>query len=124
MKRLLTILFVVVLASTTYVLSAKTGNKEITGQWKYEVSNAPYGYEKGTIEISEKDGGLVGKVIFTDGSAVELKNITYVKKNLSCGVYVEGMYITAKAKVEGKNMKGTVDTPNGKMEIKAQKQIK
>lgn len=121
MKKLFILAFLfAIVASSTYATVAQN-NKEVIGEWKYEVPTAPYGYEKGTLAINEKEGKLVGEVKFADGYKIELKNITYAEGTFKCGLYVDYEYVSIKAAVDGKEMKGAVDTPEGEMKITAEK---
>ena len=98
-----------------------TQKKDLLGKWKYEVASAPYGYEKGTIVFTEKDGELAGEVHFNDGSKASMSNVKLEEETLKCGLYVEGGYVGIEAKVDGRKMTGTVDTPDGKIDLKAEK---
>lgn len=95
--------------------------KEIVGEWKYEAPTAPYGYDKGVFVLEEKEGELVGYVKLADGYKIDLKNVSYEKKEFKCGLYVDYEYVSLKTKIEGKKMEGTVDTPEGEMKIIATK---
>ncbi len=121
MKKLLIFAFLVAVFAGNVNAAVSQSNKEIIGEWKYEAPAAPYGYEKGVLAISEKDGKLVGQVKFEDGYKIELKNVTYAKGVFKCGLYVDYEYVSVKAKIDGKKMKGTVDTPEGEMPITATK---
>jgi len=123
MKKLmiLTFLFVVVIGSANAVVSQSS--KDVVGNWKYEVPSAPYGYEKGTLVFSEKDGKLVGEVKFADGYKIDMKEVKMEEGGvLKCGLYVDYEYVSVKAKIEGSKMTGTVNTPEGEMKITAEKQ--
>ncbi len=121
MKKLFVLAFLfAIVVSSTYATVGQN-NKQIVGEWKYEVPTAPYGYEKGTLAITEKEGKLVGEVKFADGYKIELKNITYAESTFKCGLYVDYEYVSIKAAVDGNNMKGAVDTPEGEMKITAEK---
>lgn len=122
MKKLmiLTFLFAVVIGSANAVVSQ--ASKDVVGNWKYEVPTAPYGYEKGTLVITEKEGKLAGEVKFADGYKIDLKDVTYEEGVLKCGLYVDYEYVSVKAKIEGTKMTGTVNTPEGEMKITAEKQ--
>lgn len=124
MKKLLAFafLFAVVLGAANASVSA--GNDEVIGEWKYEVPTAPYGYEKGTLVIEEKEGKLAGHVKFEDGYKIELKNLAYAESTLKCGLYVDYEYVSIKAKVEGNKMTGAVDTPEGQMKLTAERQTR
>lgn len=96
-------------------------NKDVVGEWKYEVPAAPYGYEKGTLTFTEKDGKLAGEVKFADGYKIELKNVTYEAGTLKCSLYVDYNLVNIKAKLEGTKLSGAVDSPEGDMKLSAEK---
>lgn len=102
-------------------VTAKTEKKDLLGKWKYEVASAPYGYETGTLVFTEKEGELAGEVQFNDGTKVQMTKLTFEEGVLKSGLYIEYDYIGIEAKVDGKKMTGTVDTPDGKIELKAEK---
>lgn len=118
-KIFLAMLMTVVALATIASVSQK--KKDVTGEWKYEVPSAPYGYQKGVLVINEKEGNLAGEVKFEDGYKIELKNVSYEEGTLKCGLYVESDYVTVNAKIEGKTLKGSVKTPEGEMNITAEK---
>ncbi|MCG6189271.1 hypothetical protein [Maribellus maritimus] len=120
MKKLLIFTLLVAFAATLNA-ATQTRKKDILGKWKYEVASAPYGYEKGTLVFSEKEGELAGEVQFIDGSKAQMTKISFEDETLKCGLYVEGGYIGIEAKIDGKNMAGSVDTPDGKIDLKAEK---
>ena len=97
-------------------------NKDVVGNWKYEVAGAPYGYEKGTLVFAEKEGKLVGEVKFADGYKIEMKEVK-VEENgvVKCGLYVDYEYISVTIKLEGTKMSGSVNTPDGELKLKAEK---
>lgn len=121
MKKLLVIAFLIGIVAGTVDMAVAAGNKDVVGEWKYEVPSAPYGYEKGVLIIAEKEGKLAGEVKFADGYKIELKNIIYAEGEFKCGLYVDYEYVSVKAKIEGKKMKGSVATPEGEMPITAEK---
>lgn len=121
MKKLVIFSFLVAVFVSNVSAVVGTVNKDVTGEWKYEVPSAPYGYEKGTLILEEKEGKLVGQIKFEDGYNIELKNITYADGTLKCGLYVDYEYVSIKAKIDGKKLTGAVDTPEGEMKITASK---
>lgn len=121
MKKLFVIAMLVTIVTGAVFASVAQNNKEVIGEWKYEVPTAPYGYEKGVLVFNEKEGKLVGEVKFEDGYKIELKNITYNENTVTCGLYVDYEYVSVKAKVDGKKMTGAVNTPEGEMKITAEK---
>ena len=121
MKKVVILTLLVAMFAGVVNAAVSQGNKEIVGEWKYEAPSAPYGYEKGSLIISEKEGVLAGVVKFEDGYKIELKKITYAEGVFKCGLYVDYEYVSIKAKIDGKNMKGAVATPEGDMPITATK---
>lgn len=122
MKKLMILALVVVAVIGSVNVSLAAGNKDVVGNWKYEVPSAPYGYEKGTLAFTEKDGKLVGEVKFADGYKIEMKNLMYENGELKGGLYVDYEYVSIKAKIEGTKMTGTANTPEGEMKLTAEKQ--
>jgi len=121
MKKLLILaLFFTTIAGTLQAAVSQT-NKNVVGEWNYEVPTAPYGYEKGVLMITEKEGQLAGEVKFADGYKIELKNLSYTGNEFKCGLYIDYDYISITANVEGKKMTGTVKTPEGDMKLSAEK---
>lgn len=101
--------------------AAEKGNKDVVGEWKYAVTTAPPGYEKGIMVFSEKEGKIAGEVKLDDGYKIDLKNVTYEGNTLKFGLYVDYEYITIETKVEEKAMTGTVNSPEGPMKLTAEK---
>lgn len=121
MKKMMIFAFLLALIAGSANALPAQANKDLVGEWKYEVPTAPYGYEKGSLTFTEKDGKLVGEVKFADGYKIELKNVTYEAGTLKCGLYVDYNYVSIKAKVEGTKMTGAVDSPEGEMKLSAEK---
>lgn len=117
---LLTALFAVTL-SFNAIAQKKV---QVAGNWKYEVPQAPYGYEKGNINISEKENVLTGNLVFNSGYTVKLDNIILKNDTLQANAYVEGERVDIVVKVLKNSMNGTADTSMGKMSLKAEKAIK
>lgn len=121
MKKLFVLVMFFVAVSAAIGAPAQKGNNDVVGEWKYEVPTAPYGYDKGSLIISEKEGKLAGEVKFSDGYKIELKNITYEEGTFKCGLYVDYEYVSIKAKIEAKAMNGIVNSPEGEMKLTAEK---
>jgi len=121
MKKVFAFLFTLAfLAGISYEVGAT--DKKITGVWKFEAPSAPYGYQKGTITIEEKNNKLAGEVKFADGYKIELKNIIIDGDVLTFGLYIDYNYINVKAQVDAKNvMTGEAQTPEGTVKITAKK---
>ena len=121
MKKIIAFVFVLAFAVSAANAVEAPKNKDVIGEWKYEVPTAPYGYASGTFVISEKEGKLAGHVKFADGYKIDLKDVSYEAETLKFGLYIDYSYVSLKTKIEGKNMTGTVNTPEGEMKVTAKK---
>jgi hypothetical protein len=121
MKKVLVLLIIAVLGPYVLYAAAPAEKSEIIGEWKYESQHAPYGYEKGSIIISEKEGKLAGEVKFADGYKLPLKDVTYEDGELKCKFTVDYNEIAIKGTIEEDKMKGTADTPEGALPFTAKK---
>lgn len=121
MKKLfiLSLLSIFVLVGTQNV-AAKT-NKNILGEWKFSSPNAPYGYDKGSIIISEKDGSLSGEIKFADGYKIDLKKVAIEENTFTCNLFIDYESVNIKAEIDGEKMKGNADTSQGKLPFTAEK---
>lgn len=122
MNRLLFVFTLVISLSTVFGLQAQNKNKAI-GKWKYEVSQAPYGYDTGIIEIKEQKNVLGGEVFFNSGYGVKLQKVTLQNDTLRTSTYVDSEYVDIVAHIKDKKMEGIVDTSMGKMKLKAEKVV-
>jgi hypothetical protein len=121
MKKLLTIMLLAIFATTVFQATAASANERFLGEWKFESPHAPYGYEKGSIIIFEKEDVLTGEIKFADGTKVELKDIKIEENVLKFGITVDYYAIPIKATIEGNKMKGTASTPEGDLPFEATK---
>ena len=114
----------VVLFTTVCVfgVSAQDKNKPV-GKWKYEVEQAPYGYNKGTLEIKKQKEALMGELNFSSGNGVKLQKLTMRNDTIWANAYVDSEYIEIVAKISNSKMEGLVDTSMGKMIFKADKVV-
>lgn len=121
MKKFLILTLFAALIAVTSSAMVSTGNKDVVGEWKYEVASAPYGYEKGVLNFSEKENELAGEVKFNDGYKISLKDVIYKGDTLKFGLYIDYQYIGVTATVNEGKMTGFVDSPEGKMKLTAEK---
>lgn len=114
----------VVLFSMTFVFNLTAQNKKkVVGLWKYEVAQAPYGYEKGTLEVKGLKKELSGEVKFNSGDIVKLQKMTISNDTLRANVYVDSENVDVVAKIGNTKMEGFVNTSMGKMILKADKVV-
>lgn len=103
-----------------FQLQAEVKNKPILGEWLYEVSEAPYGYEKGSLIFSEKDGQTIC-VIKLEAGELAVSNLKIDKEKVSFSTTVDGNSINVELKREDNKLIGKVDTPEGPKTLTAQK---
>ncbi len=114
----------VILFSMTFVFSLTAQNKKkAIGVWKYEVAEAPNGYDKGTLEFKEHEKEISGVVKFDSGNSVKLQKVTMSNDTLRANVYVDSENVDIVAKVSNTKMEGSVNTSSGKMSLKADKVV-
>jgi hypothetical protein len=104
-------------------VQAKVDNKELLGEWVYQVSEAPYGYEKGSLIFSEKDGKTTG-IVKLEAGELQISELKIVKDSVSFVTYVDGSPINVKLIMNEKKLTGTVDSPEGPKTIVAEKKKK
>ena len=122
MKKVNLALIVLFSAVSLFSLTAQN-NKKVVGVWKYEVSQAPYGYDKGTLEVKELKNVFSGEVKFNSGNSVTLQKVSMSNDTLRANVYVDSESVDIVAKINNTKMEGTVNTSMGKMSLKADKVI-
>jgi len=112
-NHLLTLMFLFSISLFTFSdLQAEVKNKSLIGEWLYTVSDAPYGYEKGSLIFSEKSGQTVC-VIKVEAGELEASNLKIVKKNISFTTEVEGNSINIALTRKKNKLTGSAQTPEG-----------
>lgn len=120
-KSLYIILIGTFLSMVSLNLSAQS-NKNIVGEWKYEVPSAPQEYQKGSLIISEKENQLTGKVKFSENYQLDMRDVKFEKNELTFAIYVEGSYVKVNATLnDKKELDGKAFTQEGEMKITAKK---
>ncbi len=115
-------LFVVITILFSATIVSAQNKNDFIGTWNYEAPYAPYGYEKGKILMSfDKDNELIGEVEFQDGYKIKMKDIEIKENKLIFGINIDYEYIKTEVSVKEKKMKGIVNSPNGKIELTANK---
>lgn len=121
MKKLIMLTFLLAFVAGSFNASAKVKIKHVVGEWKYDAPTAPYGFEKGTLAFSDKDGELTGNLILQDGSSLKLESVKLEKDVLTFSIYVEGAYVNGSLTIDKESMSGVVSSPDGNIKLTAQK---
>ena len=106
---------------TINVQAADKKNPE--GKWKFSVQDAPYGYEKGELEISKKKKEYAGTMMF-DGFEykLECENVRFEKEELSFTLFVEGEDVLLVLKFSEKDkLSGRAVYSMGELSISAER---
>jgi len=114
-KFVLIILGFVILNQTSFA----NDNKNVTGTWKVEVTDAPNQYVNSSFIVSEVNGGLTGKVVFEDGQELKVPDIQFSKDIIQFVVNIEGNDIKVSGKVGNAKITGKVEAPDGVLEMTA-----
>ena len=122
MKKMFFALVVLFSIASVFSLTAQN-NKKAVGVWKYEVSQAPYGYDKGTLEIKELKNDFSGVVNFNSGNSVKMQKVTMSNDTLRANLFVDSESVDIVAKISNTKMEGTVNTSTGRMSLKADKVV-
>jgi hypothetical protein len=106
------LLFLAVCAFSPSQLHAEVKNVPLIGEWIFEVSDAPYGYEKGSLIFSDKDGQTVC-VIKLEAGELPVSNLNIEKKKITFSTSVDGNTINVELTHEKNKLTGNVDSPEG-----------
>lgn len=101
-------------------LQAEEKNNPILGEWVYEVSDAPYGYERGSLIFSEKDG-LTVCIIKLEAGELTANDLKIEKNKITFTTAVEGNPINVELTREKNKLSGKVDSPEGPKKLTAVK---
>jgi len=122
MKKLLSfILFAFLVTGMSDVYASL--KPEVKGIWNYEVSKAPYKYEKGNIVFSETDGKVLVTVKLSDGTEFKGQDIKIKKNIFSFKVQIEYEDVEINGNVIENKMIGKVDSSMGVMDLIAEKKV-
>jgi len=112
-NHLWTMMFLLSLSMFSFFdLKAEVKNKSLMGEWLYTVSDAPYGYEKGSLIFSEKNGQTIC-VIKVEAGELQASNLKIEKKKITFTTQVEGNSINIELTRKKKILTGNAQTPEG-----------
>jgi hypothetical protein len=122
MKKQSAALFLCLLAFvfSSLQLQAKEKETPLIGEWLYEVSEAPYGYEKGSLIFSKKDGLTVCTVKLEAGE-LEVSNLKVKMDTITFTAFVDGNPVNVELIKEKDQLTGKVDSPEGPKSMTAVK---
>ncbi len=95
--------------------------KKFEGTWAYKVPSAPYEYSTGQLIVNKIDGKEAITIKFSDGSKAKAKNVKCENGTIKFGLYVDYDYVSVSCKLSSGKLTGEVDSPEGKMNLTAEK---
>jgi hypothetical protein len=84
----------------------------IIGEWLYEVTDAPFGYEKGSLIFTETDGKITS-IIKLEAGELPINDLKIEKDSIIFTTTVDGSTINVALKLENDKLVGKVDSPEG-----------
>lgn len=110
--------FFIAVIGLTSMQTATTTNP--VGVWEYEVEIGESTLE-GEITITKTDGELAISIATSTYGTLELEDIVLSGNDLTANVEIESNTIDFEFKFDGDSMSGTVTTPDGELEITAER---
>jgi hypothetical protein len=121
MKRSLLFFTLIIAIGITFTANAQT-KKSAIGSWKFEVPQAPYGYDKGIILITQQGDSLVGEIKTNSGESFKLNKIISKNDSINISTYIQGEPVNVNAKIDRERMYGQAYWSQGSMDLKAERQ--
>jgi len=100
------------------ILMTAVRSVSLIGEWLYEVSEAPYGYEKGSLLFMETDGKITGAIKLEAGE-LPIDGLKIEKDSVIFKTMVDGNTINVALKLEQDKLVGKVDSPEGPKDLTA-----
>ncbi|MBS3770771.1 MAG: hypothetical protein V5A47_14170 [Bacteroidales bacterium] len=109
--------FIIVSVSTT----ASNPNNDLIGEWKFDVTQAPYEFQKGKLVIEQAEDQLEGKVVFERSRDVSIRGIGIEEEEITFTFYVQGEKVQVIGNIEENKFVGYAKTSQDKMNFLAEK---
>ncbi len=106
------LLFSLILMVSSAQVKAEVKNKAILGEWVYEVTDAPYGYEKGSLIFAEKDGETTC-VVKLEAGELAVSDLKIEDNKITFTTSVDGSPINVELMRDKNKLTGKVDSPEG-----------
>lgn len=101
-------------------LQAEVKNKSLLGEWVYEVTDAPYGYDKGSLIFADKDGETTC-IVKLEAGELAVSDLKIEDNKITFTTSVDGSSINVVLTKEEDKLTGLVDSPEGPKTITALK---
>ena len=120
MKTLQTFPKLMILFFFMAMASAFTFASSIEGTWAFDVENAPYGYEKGEIIISQEEG-MYKAVVAINYGKLKGEKVTVDESQISFNIFVEGVKVEISLDIDGDTMNGKAVSYEGTFKLKGKR---
>jgi hypothetical protein len=114
------LLLAVIVTFSGNQLQAEVKNKSLLGEWVYEVTDAPYGYDKGSLIFAEKDGETTC-IVKLEAGELTVSDLKINDNKITFTTSVDGSSINVVLTKEKDKLTGLVDSPEGPKTITALK---
>ncbi len=108
--------FIIVSVSAT----ASNPNKDLIGEWKFDVTQAPYEFQKGKMVIEQSEDQLEGKIIFERTQDITIRGIETGEK-ITITLYIQGEKVQVVGNIEENKFLGYAETSTDKLDFSAKK---
>ena len=122
MKKSVVLLIVMFLSVVTVLVIAQNKNSS-KSVWNYEVPQAPYGYDKGKLIITDNNNSISGEVEISSGYKIKMNEVSLIKDTLKGVVYIDNELVRLKGNVKDTIIVGTADTSMGLLKFRAIKEV-
>lgn len=101
MKTSVTLILLIYLNCHMIMAQNNNQKKDPAGQWKFEASYAPEGYNSGTLTVGLSDKGYSAVMFFSgNGYKFNGENVKFEKDTLSFRFYAENQEVRVKLRLE------------------------
>jgi hypothetical protein len=102
---------------TSFTVKESTSSaKKFVGVWEYNVPDAPYPYQTGTMTFSNVKKKISG-FISIEGNTIDMEKVVSKKNNLTYEIYIEGETVIFNLTFKKKSFSGTASYSQGDLEI-------
>ena len=105
------------------LLFAGSKNQGILGTWSFQAPDAPWGYHKGDLVLTKKDGKYAATIVFDQYNKVDGENVKVNGNKVTFTVYLEGEQVVFMGLVDKDSFTGKASYSEGELPIKAVRKI-
>ena len=125
-KSIVSLIVVTFFAIITFAQKPQVQKKDPTGNWKFELPQAPEGYKVGSVDVGFADKKYSATMIFPDNNLkITGERVSFLNDSLRFIMYAEGQEVNVLLKItEPLKMEGKVVYSEGEIPLLLTKAIK